>query len=172
MSSFIEYGPLTKSSNFTFGNFLTKKLRNALASAAGSVLSAAVAAALSAPKANALMTTDKAKRTRMLLDLRCEAVGRALVVGPALLQLVALGSTLERKLHIRVLRNSGAPIGREHGPAVVLEAELLDVMGRDQFPFAVLDQTRVHRMLDQGLHIGRVTKQESANTKARSHRLA
>ena len=65
MSSFIEYGPLTKSSSFTLGNLSVKNFRNAFASAAGSGLSAAIANCM-AP--NESIASARAAEARWIAD--------------------------------------------------------------------------------------------------------
>src|SRR5207248_11615301 len=88
------------------------------------------------------------------LDLRRGGVGRALVVDPADLQVIALLAALERELDVGVLGNAAAPVGREYVLAVMLEGKLLDEMRGNDLAFGVLDEAGIHRMLDQRLHLG------------------
>jgi len=101
--------------------------------------------------------------------LQC-GVGRALVVDPPDLEIVALGGTLEAELHIGVLRDRWAPIGEEHGLSVVLEGKLLDEMCRHDRALCVLYQARIHRVADQRLHLGELAINRRAHADCRCHR--
>src|ERR1700761_7678467 len=102
-------------------------------------------------------------------DLCGGAIVRTLVVGPADLEVVALGAALEAELHIRIFRDRRAPIGEEHRLAVVLEGKLLDEMRRDDLSLRVLDEAGIHRMLDQRLHLGGVAVGGGAHANGRCH---
>src|SRR5258708_38010391 len=93
-------------------------------------------------------------RTARSLNLRRGGVGRALVVDPAEFQVVALLAALEAELDIGVLGDAAAPVGDEHGLAVILEGQLLYEMRRYDFALGVLDEAGFHRVLDQRLHFG------------------
>src|SRR5882672_8851863 len=108
-------------------------------------------------------------RTAASLKLRRGGVGRALVVDPADLQVIALLAALEGELDVRVLGNAAAPVGREHVLAVILEGELLDEMRRNDFALGVLDEAGIHRVLDQRLHLGGLAARSGADANSRCH---
>src|ERR1700730_9096918 len=109
-------------------------------------------------------------QTSASLNLRRGGVGRALVVDPADLQVVAFLAALERELDVRVLGNAAAPVGREDVLAVIFEGELLDEMRRNDLALGVLDEARVHWVLDQRLHLGGVAVRSCAHANGRCHR--
>src|SRR5882757_8191027 len=81
------------------------------------------------------------------LNFRRGGVGRALVVDPADLQVIALLAALEGELDVRVLGNAAAPVGREHVLAAILEGQLLDEMRGNDFALGVLYEAGIHRVL-------------------------
>src|SRR4051812_23038505 len=109
-------------------------------------------------------------RTPASLNLRRGAVGGALVVDPAYLQVVVLLGALEGELDIGVLGNAAAPVGDEHTLAVMLEDELLDEMRRNDLALGVLYEAGIHRVLDQRLHLGDTVFRRSPDANARCHR--
>src|SRR5258705_4280982 len=122
----------------------------------------------STPRAQARRTPHRS-RIAASLDLRRGGVGRALVVDPAYLQVIALLAALEGELDVGVLRDATAPIGREHVLAVIFEGQLLDEMRRNDLALGVLDEAGIHRMLDQCLHLGGLAARSSAHANARCH---
>ncbi len=103
------------------------------------------------------------------MNLRRGAVGRALVVDPADLQLAVLLAALEGELDIGVLGDAAAPVGDEHWLAVIFEGQHLDEMWRNDLALGVLDEAGIHRMLDQRLHLGGVAVRGGAHANARCH---
>ena len=83
-------------------------------------------------------------------------IGRALVVDPADLDVVALVGAPEAELHIRILGDGRSPVGDENFPVAVLESQLLDEVRRNHRTLRVLDKAGIHRVLDQCLHLGEV----------------
>src|SRR3954454_14103412 len=173
MSSFIEYGPLTKSCSFTLGNFSVKNFWKARASAAGSGVSAAAAgstavnatAAANATAADVEWSADRTfnlpgvfeRRDKTLLNLCRRRIADAFVIDPADFQIVTLLGTLEAELDVGVLGNGRSPVRDEYVLAVVFESQLLDEMRRDRLALWLPDEAGIHRVLNERLDFGGLT---------------
>src|SRR3984893_5753044 len=92
----------------------------------------------------------------LLLDLRRGGIGRALVVDPADFQIVALLAALEAELDVRILGDGHAPVRDEDAFAVIFEGQFPDEVRWNGLALGVLDETGIHRMLDQRLDFGGV----------------
>src|SRR5258705_993861 len=113
---------------------------------------------------------DRTFSLRRLDDLCRGGVGRAFIIDPTDLEVVAFLATLEGEFHIRVLGDAAAPVSDEHRLAVIFEGQLLDEVRRNDLALDVLDEAGIHRVLDQRLHFGDVAGRAGARANGRCHR--
>src|SRR5260370_42365317 len=85
---------------------------------------------------------------KSLLNLRRGRIALALVVDPTDLQLVALPAALEAEFDIGVLGDRRAPVGDEHGLAVIFEGQFPDEVRGGDVALAVLHKAGIHLVLD------------------------
>ena len=90
-----------------------------------------------------------------LFDRGFGAVAFTLVVEPGNLDLVTRRAALEFERHVRILGNAAAPVRGHDDVAIVLGADLGDVVGRNLLAgFGIFSQTGFHGVAHQRLDRG------------------